>query len=365
MRAQPVIWRESDKVRAVPRIGRRALRADEVVIRVGPAVTEELPRLAYLSDLVHVEVAHDQLLVLVRSDLAHELAARIGEVAGAVEVVLAERLDPDAVDGAHEVAVGHGMRRLLELPQVLAQPARGCRRDEDQLGAVEAQGACALREVAVVADVDADLADRGVEHRIAHVAGPEVELLPEALDVRDMRLAVLPKVRAVRIDHRRGVVVDAGGVLVLLVHRDDEDHAGLPGQVLHALCGWAVRDLLGVGVVLRILHLAEVGAVEELLEADDLGALRSGLAGELLVLGDHRFLVARPLRLDQGRADAARHRFLLVQSLLSAAPRPHAREGSTEPIQYTHAQARSARSRLVRAAATGLPRRPLDPAYGR
>src|ERR1700752_762758 len=39
----------------------------------------------------------------------------------------------------------------------------------------------ALGEVPVVADVHADPADRGIEGRVAHVAGPEVELLPEAL----------------------------------------------------------------------------------------------------------------------------------------------------------------------------------------
>ena len=56
----------------------------------------------------------------------------------------------------------------------------------------------AFGEVAVVADVDADLGEAEVEDRVAEVAGPEVELLPEAgRDVRDVGLAVLAEVRAV------------------------------------------------------------------------------------------------------------------------------------------------------------------------
>src|SRR5262249_42882003 len=45
--------------------------------------------------------------------------------------------------------------------------------------------------------------------------------------------------------------------------------------------------------------LAEVRAVEQLLEADDPGALRGGLARVLLVRLDHRLLVARPRRLHE------------------------------------------------------------------
>jgi hypothetical protein len=48
--------------------------------------------------------------------------------------------------------------------------------------------------VAVIADVHADLADGRLEDRVAEVARAEVELLPEALDVRDVGLAVLAQV---------------------------------------------------------------------------------------------------------------------------------------------------------------------------
>jgi hypothetical protein len=56
-------------------------------------------------------------------DVADELALGVDEVARAVEVVVAELLDADPVDRADEVLVGHGRRRLLELPQV--RQARG------------------------------------------------------------------------------------------------------------------------------------------------------------------------------------------------------------------------------------------------
>ena len=73
-----------------------------------------------------------------------------------------------------------------------------------------AQAAGPLGEVAVVADVDADLADRGVEDRVAQVARAEVELLPEArVAVRDVDLAELAEVLAVGVDHGGRVVVDA------------------------------------------------------------------------------------------------------------------------------------------------------------
>jgi hypothetical protein len=94
--------------------------------------------------------------------------------------------------------------------------------------------------VAVVADVDADLADGGVEHRVAEVAGPEVELLPEALDLGDVGLAVLAQVGAVGVDDRGGVVEIPG--LFLFVHRQHQHHAVLRGELLEALGGGAVGD---------------------------------------------------------------------------------------------------------------------------
>ena len=278
-------------------------------VRVRPPVTIELPRVSDLGDLVEVEVADDQLLVVGGAELADELAARVDEIALAVEVVVADvGLDADPVDRPDVVAVGDRVADLLDPPQVLGQAARGRARDEHDLGAVEAERPGAFGEVAVVADVHADLADRGLEDRVAEVARPEVELLPEPLDVRDVGLAVLAEVRPVRVDHGGRVVVDARGLLVLLVHRGDDDHAGLLGEVLHPLGRRSVGDVLGVAVVLGVLHLAEVRPVEQLLEQDELGTLLGRLVRVALVLLDHRFLVAGPARLDERTADGSGHR---------------------------------------------------------
>ena len=123
------------------------------------------------------------------------------------------------------------MRGLLQLPEVLAEAGHRGRGVEDDLRAVQAERARALREVAVVADVDADLGEGGLEHRVAEVAGPEVELLPEArLAVGDVGLAVLAEVLAVGVDHGRGVVVDAG--LLLLVDGHHDHHLVLLRQLL-------------------------------------------------------------------------------------------------------------------------------------
>ena len=125
--------------------------------------------------------------------------------------------------------------------------------------------------------------------------------------MRDVGLAVLAEVRPVGVDDGRGVVVDPGRLLVLLVHRRDDDHAGLLGEILHPLGRRAVGDELGVAVVLGVLDLAEVRPVEELLEQDDLGALLGRLVRPLLVLLDHRFLVAGPAGLDERATDDSRH----------------------------------------------------------
>ena len=62
------------------------------------------------------------------------------------------------------------------------------------------------------------------------------------------------------------------------------------GESLHDRAVGGLR----IAVVLLVLGDAEVGAVEQLLEADDLRALGGGIPRELLVLVEHRLLVARP-----------------------------------------------------------------------
>ena len=188
----------------------------------GPAIAIELPDAADLLDHVEVHLGDDQL-VLVLGARREEVAARIDEVRRAVEPAdVPRRLGADAVAARHEVAVGDGVRRLLELPEVLRQAGDGRRRVEDDLGAVQAEQPRALGEMAVVADVDADRGEARLEHRVAEVARLEEVLLPEAGRVRDVVLAVLAEIGAVGVVDRGGVVVDAG--LLALVDRHDHRH---------------------------------------------------------------------------------------------------------------------------------------------
>src|SRR5689334_19741157 len=139
-------------------------------VRVRTTIAEELPGPADLLDHVEIELAHDQL-VLVLAGAVEDLAARIDEVRVAVELAdVPRRLGTDAVDRTDEVAVGDRVRGLLELPQVLREAGDRRRRVVDNLGAVEAERARTFREVAVVADVDADPGVARLERRIAEVA---------------------------------------------------------------------------------------------------------------------------------------------------------------------------------------------------
>src|SRR5438270_10544889 len=249
---------------------------DDSVVRVGAAVAEELPRVAHFANLIEVELRGDEGILVALCDREH-LPSRIAEVALPVELADVPRsFESDAVDRADEVAVRDGVRRLLELPQILRQAGHRRGGIEHDLRAVQSQLARSLGEVAVVADVDADLRVLRIEHRVAEVAGAEVVLLPEAgRRVRDVVLPVLAEIRAVGVDHGGRVVVDAGRLL--FIERDDDDHVVLGRVLLHQLRSRPVGDLLDRLVPARVLFGAEVGSGEDLLHAEDLHAFLARL----------------------------------------------------------------------------------------
>src|SRR6185437_15476365 len=179
---------------------------------VRATVAEELPRLANFGDAVEIQGGGEDF-VPVAGSLGDDLAARVAEVALAVEFAdVPGCVAPDAIDSCDKVAVGDGVGRLLEFPEIFTQAGDRCRGIEDDLCAVQAEGARTFGKMAVVAGVDADFAEAEDEDRIAEVAGAEVELFPEArLKVRDVRLAVLAEVAAFAVDHRCRVVVEAFG----------------------------------------------------------------------------------------------------------------------------------------------------------
>ena len=97
-----------------------------------------------------------------------------------------------------------------------------------------------------------------------------------------------------------------------------------------------VGDGFGPAVVRGVLDLAEVGGVEDLLEADDPRALGGGPPGVLLVLGDHRLRVAGPAGLHQrGTYDLAHG--LLLAPAGGTACRSRARAGSLRPLWQARA----------------------------
>ena len=186
------------------------------------------------------------------------------------------------------------MRGLLELPEILGQAGDRRRRIEHDLRAVQPERARAFGEVPVVADVDADLRERRLEHGISEVARTEIELLPESgLAVRDVRLAVLAEVLSVGVDHGGRVVVDPR--LIFLVDRRHDHHPMLLRELAHQGNRRAIRYALGEVIPPCLLFGAEVRSVEELLQAEDLDLLARRLANERDMVVDHRLLDRREL----------------------------------------------------------------------
>ncbi len=100
-----------------------------------------MPGVADLFDHIQIEVGGDEL-VLVAGGGGDHLAAGVAEIGLAVEFTdVPGRFVADAVDGADEITVGGGVGRLLQLPEIFAQARYGGARIEDDLGAVQTEGA--------------------------------------------------------------------------------------------------------------------------------------------------------------------------------------------------------------------------------
>src|SRR5262249_121033 len=159
------------------------------------AVAEELPGVADLRNHIEIEVS-DHDFVFVAASLGDDLAAGRTEITLSVKFAdVPRRFPAHAIDGADKISVGHSMRRLLPLPQVLGKPGHGRRRIEDNLRSIHAQHAGAFREVAVVTDINADARVFGLKGGITGIAGGEIKLLPKARGhLRDVMLAILSQI---------------------------------------------------------------------------------------------------------------------------------------------------------------------------
>src|SRR5687767_14436046 len=151
----------------------------DVAIRVGPAELEEPPEVAHVVAHAGIEIRVQDLVCLVARAAEHP-ALRVDEQRGAEVVAIGGAADVLAhlVDAPHVEHVGDGVAAQLDLPHVADPVAIGRRRHQQQVRPLHAEHARGLREVAVIADEDADLqAERGVEHGKAEIAGLEEEAL--------------------------------------------------------------------------------------------------------------------------------------------------------------------------------------------
>src|ERR1700722_10380622 len=133
------------------------------LVSLWAAVTIKLPDVAHFANHVHVQVGDDQRIFLARA-LLDDLAPRIGEVALPVKFTeVPGFLGADAIDRADVENIGNSRGGLFEFPQVFAEAGHRGAGIENDLGAVETKQAPAFGEMAVVTNIDADLADGGLE----------------------------------------------------------------------------------------------------------------------------------------------------------------------------------------------------------
>jgi hypothetical protein len=104
--------------------------------------------------------------------------------------------------------------------------------------------------------------------------------------MRNVMLAIFPQISSVGIKNGRGIEVKSGEFL--FIHRNDNSHLMLGGEVLHEANRGAVGDGFSQFIPPGILLGAEVGAVKELLQAQNLDLLPGGLLNEAYMLLYHR-----------------------------------------------------------------------------
>ncbi len=254
------------------------------------------------------EIARDGEHLFAGAALGEETTTGIGHEAAAPELDAARSglaLVADPVDRADVDSVGDGVAALDRLPGRLllgpvlfllgGKPADRGGIEED-LGPAHGGEPRRLGIPLVPADEHADAAVPRVPGPEAEVARREVELLVVLRVVRDVHLPVLAEILPVRVDDGGGVVVESLGAL--LEERGDDHHPELPRE-RHEPVRRRAGDRLGQLEVPVVLGLAEVLAAEELLQADDLGALLRRLAHPPNGLVQVLLRVGTALHLDQ------------------------------------------------------------------
>src|SRR5712692_6264853 len=142
------------------------------------AIAVELPGVADFLNFIKIQIG-DEELILVAAGLLDDFAARIAEIALAVEFAnFPGSFGADTVDGGNEISVGDGVSGLLEFPEIFRETGDSGGGVVDDFRSVEAEDARAFGEVPVVADVDADASETRLENGVAGVSRREIKLFP-------------------------------------------------------------------------------------------------------------------------------------------------------------------------------------------
>src|SRR5215470_3627045 len=224
---------------------------EEGAVVLGLPTPEEVPALAHRRHLVEIDARDDQLIAR-GGGFGEDLPLRADDARAADQ--LHAVLDARLGDAHHEAGVRVGACPHAELVQIEGQCRDGrVVADEDELRALQGEGAVALRIAPVLADGDAHLGATGVEDLVARIAVGEVVRLVdlgEAIRLPSARKVDLPECAAERA---RGVG-EEGGVEVLAVGLLAEAHVHGDARFL----GAAEQGLERLGRHLRLEELVEV-----------------------------------------------------------------------------------------------------------
>ena len=196
------------------------------------------------------------------------------------------------VDRDHGQAVGYAVTALDQLPgltllRLLPVGVGGNAADgggiDEHLGSGEGHCTGGFRIPLVPADQHAQGSQGSLDGLEAQVSGSEIELLVEERIVRDVHLAVLAGNGTVRVHYHGGIVIDTGGAA--LKEGEHDNHAQFLGQGAERLGGRA-GNRFGQVAELSVLFLAEIEAVMQFLEHDQLRALGGRLPDVALQAGD-------------------------------------------------------------------------------
>src|SRR5436190_9668268 len=191
--------------------------SDEMLVEIRPAITPPGQAPLRRRDFIEVDLLYQELRLIHARDRHHGGANGIHD--HALADVAAAVLVAGAIDGDDEDATLIGAASQRELPGIAAEHVlavgRGADGHEDDFGALDGERARALREFAIVADLNSDAHPLQLEDRqgvtrceIEFLVGPRAALRIGGKDGGDMRFAVGADMTPCTVEHGcRGVIV--------------------------------------------------------------------------------------------------------------------------------------------------------------